>query len=117
VSKSLFQRREDLRLQIQRLGPILQGSVTTMAVRCGNPNCRCAKGQKHRSTCFSYTREGKTKMVYLGKDLAPQAQEWVDNFKALMEIVRQLTDVNVELLKKDRGKRRSPASKTPKKSK
>jgi len=104
MSKSLLKRRKQMRNKMNNLGPILQGSVTTVAVRCGNPNCRCTRGQRHRSICLSYSRQGKTQMFYLGHKLAPKAQEWVDNYRQLRRIVQELSDINIAVLKKEREK-------------
>jgi len=109
MSKSLLKQRSLMRAQMNSLGPILQGSITSMAVRCGNPNCRCAKGEKHRSICLSYRRDGKTRMFYLGHALFPKAQEWLHNYRQLLCIIRKLTDINVALLKNERMRIRRAA--------
>lgn len=60
------------------------GAVCKGMVRCGRPNCRCAKGQKHGPYYYLYWRvDGKAKRLYLGKDGAEIAR------RTLLEIRRK----------------------------
>jgi len=40
-------------------GPLLKGSLRTLARRCGKPRCRCATGKPHRTTVFIDRRKEK----------------------------------------------------------
>lgn len=99
MTRVLHRKKEQRLLEkLQHLGPMIQGSVTTVVVRCGNPRCQCAHGHKHRSVCLSLSRQGKSRMVYLGAALAPTARQWVANYRQLQRWVRQLTDLNIARL-------------------
>lgn len=112
TSKALERKEQELLGKLQDLGPILQGSVTTVAVRRGNPNCKCTRGEKHRSVCLSLSRKGKSRMVYLGEALAPTAREWVGNHRELISLVEKLTDLNIERLIQQRKENRAKRSKS-----
>jgi hypothetical protein len=109
MTTSRNQQERRLQQRIAALGPILQGCVTSMAVRCGNPNCKCARGEKHRSLCLVVSRQGRTRNMYLGAALAPRAREWIANYRQLMDLVQEWSDLNIERLKADRSRRRKPA--------
>ena len=80
------------------LGPLMRGSVVELAMRCGNPNCRCARGEKHKKYHNSMSKKGKTKMIYLGKAREQIARQYSGNYKTLLEIVEEMTMINMELL-------------------
>lgn len=97
----LKHRKAALEKQMGTLTPLMRGSVVELATTCGNPNCRCAHGDKHRKLYFSVSDKGKTKLIYLGKERATIAKQYADNYKALAEIIDEMTSVNMDLLKEN----------------
>lgn len=97
--EKLKRRRKTLEKRMGALGPLMRGSVVELAMRCGNPNCRCARGEKHKKYHYSMSKKGKTKMIYLGKAREPIARQYSGNYKTLLEIVEEMTMINMELLK------------------
>lgn len=97
--EKLKRRRTALEKRLRALGPLMRGSVVELAIRCGNANCRCARGEKHKKIHFSMSSKGKTKMMYLGKKREPIARQYSENYRTLLEIVEEMTMVNMELLK------------------
>jgi hypothetical protein len=101
--EELTKRRERLRKQMRALGPLMRGSVVELAGKCGNPNCRCARGQKHKRWYYSMSQKGKTKLIYLGKSREPLGRQYSANYTALLEIVEEMTMINMQLLKEGAG--------------
>ena len=97
--EKLKRRRRALQKRMAALGPLMRGSVVELDGTCGNPNCRCARGEKHRKYYFSMSVKGKTKIIYLGKSREPIAQQYSENYKMLLEIVEEMSRINMELLK------------------
>lgn len=95
----LKRRRTTLEKRMRVLGPLMRGSVVELAMKCGNRNCRCARGDKHKKFHFSMSKKGRTKMIYLGKAREPIARQYSENYKSLLEIVEEMTMINMELLK------------------
>lgn len=95
----LKRRRQTLEKTLAGLGPLMRGSVVELATTCGNPNCRCASGHKHKKLYYSMSRKGKTTLVYLGKSRAPLARQYANNYKRLLEIVEEMTTINMQLLR------------------
>ena len=75
--------------EIHGIGPIMRGSVTMM-------------GKRHKQPYFSVNVKGKTKVIYLGSNRAKKAEIYVQNYKRLMELVEEVTLLNMELLKLER---------------
>ncbi len=97
--EKLKRRRKSLEQRMRDLGPFMRGSVVELAMRCGNKNCHCAQGEKHKKIHFSVSMKGKTKMMYLGKGREPIARQYSESYKKLLEIIDEITVINMELLR------------------
>jgi hypothetical protein len=97
--QQLKRRRRVLENKMRTSGPLMRGSVVELGTTCGNPNCRCARGEKHRKYYYSLSSKGKTKIIYLGKTREPLARQYSENYKRLLEILEEMTIINMQLLK------------------
>jgi len=88
-----------IREEIKELGPVMRGSVVELKNKCGNKNCACARGMKHRQIYFSVNLGGRTKMMFLGKKRKPEADVYSGNYRRMMELVDEMTLANMRLLK------------------
>ena len=79
-----------LQKQLGSLGPLMRGSVVVI-------------GTRNKQPYFSLNKDKKTKLIYLGKKREAQAKEYSANYKMLLEIVEEMTTLNMELLKVDAG--------------
>ena len=101
LNGKLSQRIADLQKQMTKLGSVMRGSVVKLANKCGNPNCRCAQGQKHQQFYFSVSKKGKTKLIFLGKSKVQKARKYTENYKKIVAIIEEMTDINMQLLKNE----------------
>jgi hypothetical protein len=90
--------------RLSTLGPLMRGTVVLLGSTCGNPRCRCARGEKHPQYYFSVNIDRKTKTMYLRKEIRRKAEEYVTNYKQLWDIVEEMTLLNFELLKSRESK-------------
>jgi len=81
-------RVKTLQRQLGRLGPVMRGSVVVI-------------GTKNKQPYFSLNKNKKTKLIYLGKKRDARAREYSSNYKKLTEIVEEMTEINMLLLKED----------------
>jgi hypothetical protein len=88
-----------LHQKLSTLGPLMRGTVVLLGSTCGNPRCKCARGEKHPQYYFSVNIDRKTKIMYLRKEMRIEAEEYVKNYKLLWDIVEEMTLLNFELLK------------------
>lgn len=44
---------------------VILGSLVEMANTCGNSNCKCTKGDKHKSWRLAVRHKGKRKMIHI----------------------------------------------------
>jgi hypothetical protein len=81
-------RVKTLQRQLGTLGPVMRGSVVVI-------------GTRYKQSYFSLNKNKKTKLIYLGKKREGRAKEYSNNYKKLLEIVEEMTILNMELLKQD----------------
>ncbi len=78
----IFQKR------LGELGPVMRGSIVRI-------------GTRNKQFYFSLNKAGKTKLIYLGNKRVDRARKYSENYKKLLEIVEEMTILNMELLKED----------------
>ena len=81
-------RVKKLQKQLGELGPVMRGSVVVI-------------GTRNKQSYFSLSKDKKTHLIYLGKKRETRAQEYSDNYKRLLDIVEEMTILNMTLLKQD----------------
>ena len=81
-------RVKTLQEQMAKLGPVMRGSVVLI-------------GTRNKQFYFSLNKDKKTRIIYLGKKREPRAREYSANYKKLLEIVEEMTILNMDLLKED----------------
>jgi len=81
-------RVRTLQRQLGNLGPVMRGSVVVI-------------GTRNKQPYFSLNKDKKTKLIYLGKKREAWAKKYSANYKTLLEIVEEMTILNMELLKAD----------------
>ena len=79
-------RLAELKSEMVALGPVMRGSVTLM-------------GTRTKQFYFSLNKDGKTRLIFLGKGREPIARRYSENHKRLLEIVDEMTILHMELLK------------------
>lgn len=77
-----------LQKQLGALGPVMRGSVVLI-------------GTRNKQNYFSLNKDKKTHLIYLGKKRVERAREYSANYKKLLEIVEEMTILNMKLIKED----------------
>jgi hypothetical protein len=81
-------RVKTLQKQLGKLGPVMRGSVVII-------------GTRNKQPYFSLNKNKKTCLIYLGKNKEGKAREYSRNYKKLVEIVEEMTMINMTLLKEN----------------
>ena len=81
-------RVKTLQNQLGKLGPLMRGSVVVI-------------GTRNKQPYFSLNKNKKTRLIYLGKKREEKGREYSQNYKKLLEIVEEMTTINMELLKEN----------------
>ena len=85
---SMKRRVKALQKILAELGPVMRGCVVLL-------------GTHNKQYYFSLNKAKKTHIIYLGKKRVDQAMEYSDNYKKLLEIIEEMTILNMKLLKEN----------------
>jgi hypothetical protein len=101
------ERIDQIRARIQALETICSGTLTRRSTTCGNPNCRCARGERHGP----YVRWGrmlKGRLVHhwLSPEEAPRFAAANKNYRELKRLLRAWERESLKLLE-DPDRRKS----------
>ena len=81
-------RVKTLQKQLGQLGPLMRGSVVVI-------------GTRNKQPYFSLNKNKKTHLIYLGKKREDKARKYSQNYQKLLEIVEEMTTINMTLLKEN----------------
>jgi len=84
--------------ELHAKSPVLAASLVSIRRACGNPNCRCARGQKHPGHYLTWKVKGKTHTAYVPVDLLPQVKQWTQEHRRLKQLSRQMTQLSLALI-------------------
>lgn len=108
---TLIRRSLQSRLnQLDCSGPILAASLCSYAHRCGRRSCRCHHGGPlHAGQHVTFHERGKTRSVYVPKDLLPEVRTWIARHRHLKEVLKEIHQLSVALVKTHSQQRRRKA--------
>lgn len=77
-------------------------------VTCGNPSCRCARGERHGPSWYlSVTLgPGRTTGSIIPGEKVDEVRGWIENYHKLKEQLEKISDINRELLRRQRVQQR-----------
>ena len=100
-TQRLLQRRRKAVARLGEVSEVLRASLLERMTQCGKGGCKCMAGQKHGPAYYltvSYA-QGKTRQIYVAKDRKAVAAAWIDNYRRVWEVLEEISQVNLELLR------------------
>jgi hypothetical protein len=103
VHRSQFSPRE--RKQRSRLTQVihssrfLRGTLTLRSVRCGKPNCRCARGEPHACLYLVRRQGGKLRQMFVPKEWEDRVRQAVENHQEMEKLIEELSDLEWQRLR------------------
>ena len=86
--------------QLATTSPVLAASFGTYTHRCGRPACRCHHGGPlHQGQHLTFKERGKTRSVYVPKDLLPEVRAWRAEHQRLKQLLHEIHQLSVALLR------------------
>jgi hypothetical protein len=80
--------------------PILAASLSSYTHRCGRPSCRChTGGPLHTGQHLTFKEHGRTRSVYVPKDLLPEVRSWLAEHKRLKQLLHEIHQLTVALVR------------------
>jgi hypothetical protein len=104
---ALRQRKQGL-AKLPPVAGILRGSLMERYVTCGNPSCKCARGERHGPTWYlSVTLgPGRTTGSIIPEEKVDEVRSGIEDYHKVKEQREKISDINRELLRRERGRRR-----------
>jgi uncharacterized protein DUF6788 len=105
---ALRQRRQGLAKLLPPLSEILRGSLVERYVTCGNPACKCAKGERHGPIWYLTVTlgRGRTSGGIIPAERVNEVRAWIDNYHKLKDQLEKISEINRELLRRERDRKR-----------
>lgn len=106
---ALRRRRQGLARQLPPITEILRGSLVERYVTCGNPSCKCAKGERHGPVWYLTVTlgRGRTTGGIIPGDKLEQVRSWIENYQQLKDRLEKISEINRELLRRERERKRT----------
>jgi intergrase/recombinase len=91
--------RESRLKKIRSAGPLVSGSLSKIMRKCGNPNCRCAEGERHPAYLLSWKESKMTKNIYVPVDMVKEVEKWVKEERRVRKLIQEITEIGHQLIK------------------
>ena len=87
---------------------ILRGSLVERYVTCGNLNCKCARGERHGPIWYLTVTlgPGRTTGGIIPAEKVEEVRRWIENYQTFKEKLDDISEINRELLRRERARRR-----------
>lgn len=85
---NLKRKLRRLHKKLAETGPVMRGSVVLT-------------GTRNKQYHFSLNKDKKTHLIYLGENRVATARLYSENYKRLVEIIDEMTLINMTLLKEN----------------
>ena len=80
--------------------PVLAATFGRYTHRCGRPSSRCHHGGPlHTGQHLTFKEHGKTRSVYVPKQLLPEVRTWLAERKRLKALLHEIHQLSVALLR------------------
>jgi hypothetical protein len=103
---ALRNRKDGLTKLLPPLGEVLRGSLLERYLTCGNPDCKCARGERHGPVWYLSVTLDQTHRT--GTTVPPeqleQVRRWIDNYHQVKNHLEKISDINRELLRRQKDK-------------
>ena len=105
---ALRQRRQGLAKLLPPVTDILRGSLVERYVTCGNPACKCAKGERHGPIWYLTVTlgRGRTTGGIIPAERVDEVRAWIENYHKLKDQLEKISEINRELLRRERDRKR-----------
>jgi len=80
IGQLVNERRAAEKVLLER-PPLLKGTFSEVRRTCGNPGCKCARGEKHLCRQLSASVEGKTRTWNVPRQYAAKVKRLTENYR------------------------------------
>lgn len=101
--RRIFTKRSELLRELSGLLLLMRGSYFERFSVCGRGNCNCHQGERHGPRGYvTVNMAGKQRQFYVPQSQLERIQEGISQYRRLMEIVEEVTNLNLELMREQK---------------
>lgn len=110
---ALRNRREGLTKLLPPLGEVLRGSLMERYLTCGKPDCRCTRGERHGPVWYLSVTLDQSHRIgnTVPAEQVEQVRGWIENYHRVKEHLERISDINRELLRRQKDLHKKKAQK------
>lgn len=71
----------------------LRGSLSERSGTCGKPNCRCARGQLHKSLYLVQSQGGKFRQICVPRAWQERVRRAVQDYRRMQELIEEVSQL------------------------
>lgn len=86
--------------QLLEEGRMIRATFIECYRTCGKPNCKCARGEKHRSVNIGQSKGGAPRSLHVPHDWEKRVEEWVERRREIDGLLEELSDLCWERLRR-----------------
>jgi hypothetical protein len=72
---------------------LIRGTLNERFQKCGKPNCRCARGELHRSLYLVQSHQGKPRQIFVPKHWEERVRQAVADYQEMQRLVEELSEL------------------------
>jgi hypothetical protein len=95
-----------LRSELARLASghgLIRGTILERYRTCGNPGCKCARGEKHRGVSLVLSEKGHLRQLHVPKAYEQQVRQWVANHSQIKKLIGEISEVYWKKVRQRQG--------------
>lgn len=105
ITGNIEERYEELKSKTYALDDLAIGTIQWRWNVCGNPKCKCKKGEKHGPQpylAFSSRKEKRMISIYIPKNEVPDMERRLENFQGLRNELEELLILELKVRQRKR---------------
>jgi len=71
----------------------LRGTLSERASTCGKPNCRCVRGDLHKSLYLVQSHDGKPRQICVPKAWEQRVRQAVTSYQQMQQFIEEISEL------------------------
>ena len=95
----LSKKRQDYINRVLNTKPFIAAQVYERFKKCGNPNCKCSRGELHGPFLWIYQKKKDKKVISttVTKEKSAEAKELAERYKVLINLRQQIREADQKI--------------------
>ena len=70
---------------------VLRGTLVHRERKCGRPNCKCTRGEKHKGIYLAASENGRRRQLHIPKDWEETVEQWVASYQEVRGLLERIS--------------------------